>query len=199
LDALWIVLGCPRGSKLFGLGDIMKMTRLLKSTALILAAVGMLSAQVATAAAPAVKSAPAAEKIVVGDVSLDNDGVLAGQVVDAQGIALKGVPVRVVYQGTQIAAVQSDAEGRFAIAGLREGVHQVETPVSSKIYRIWTGHTSPKSASQGVLLVNDGTVERGNDCGCNDCSNWCRKAGALFLLGGAATGAVLIPVLGSGS
>jgi hypothetical protein len=181
----------------------MKLNRLLLRTAWILATVGMLTAQTAVAAEQAGKVVADPAPITVGDVSLDNDGVLTGQVVDAQGIAMKNVPVRVLHQGAQIAVVQSDAEGRFAIAGLRGGVHQVETPVSTNVYRFWAAHTSPPSASRGVLLVNDGTVERGqccgNGCGCDDCGNWCRKAGALFLLGGAVTGAVLVPVLGSGS
>lgn len=117
-----------------------------QSLAATVSCIGMLLSPVATAAPVGQPSAPA-------DVALSADGVLIGQVVNAQGAALQQAPVSIAQDGHEVIRVVTDAKGEFAVRGLRGGVYQIITPGRQGSYRIWAPRTAPPAASNGLLAV----------------------------------------------
>jgi len=99
------------------------------------------------------------------DVVLHEGGTLIGQVLDAQGAAVVNSPVAVRSAGKEIVRVQTDQAGKFSIAGLKGGVHEVATVESQGVYRLWAPNTAPPAAQQGLMLVSNGDLVRGQNCG----------------------------------
>jgi hypothetical protein len=104
--------------------------------------------------APAAIAAPAAQVPMVADVALADGGVLAGQVVTAQGASVVDAEVVVTQQGRELARVRTDADGAFSAPGLKGGVYEVSTPGASGVYRLWAPRTAPPVARQGVMMVS---------------------------------------------
>ena len=117
-----------------------------QSLAATVSCIGMLLSPVATATPLDQSAAPA-------DVALSADGVLVGQVVNAQGAALHQVPVSIAQDGREVIRVVTDAKGEFAVRGLRGGVYQITTPGRQGTYRVWAPRTAPPAASKGLLAV----------------------------------------------
>ena len=93
------------------------------------------------------------------DVKLSADGVVHGMVVNEAGHARS--EVEVTFQtGDQITKVKSDAQGRFAVRGLKPGLTTASVNGTGQTLRIWQGQVAPPKASSGVMLVN-GSVQRG--------------------------------------
>jgi len=130
------------------------MAKVLRGGAVALACFGLLIPRFALASEPTGRA--------VVDVALRDGGVLSGQVVNAQNVALANREVRVLQNAQEIAGAKTDAEGRFAIEGLRGGVYQVVTAQGSGVYRLWAPQTAPPSAEPAVLLVG-GDVVRGQE------------------------------------
>ena len=101
---------------------------------------------------------------VIRDLALQAGGAMRGQVVDAQGNPCGQVPLRVVRTLDQapVAAVQTDAQGRFGVGGLTGGVYRVETPAGAAVYRLWAPNTAPPSAIASALVVQGDPTVRGN-------------------------------------
>jgi len=140
-------------------GSSMKISQCLRGSALALATLGMMVPQVSMAANPPVAGESRAA-VALTDVALQEGGVLRGQVVDAQGAPQADSLVRVTHMGNAVASVQTDADGRFAVGGLRGGVHALETAEGAAAYRFWAPNTAPPVANNSVLFVNDGLVQR---------------------------------------
>jgi hypothetical protein len=98
---------------------------------------------------------------MVSDVALAEGGVLSGQVVDAQGVSLAQAPVAVFADGREVVRLASNADGMFAVSGLKGGVYEVATPGHHGVYRLWTARTAPPAAGQGIMLVSGSDVVRG--------------------------------------
>jgi hypothetical protein len=109
-------------------------------------------------AQPAASSAP-----IVQDVALARGGLLQGQVVDSQGLAMKAVPVSVWYENNQVATTVSDEQGRFSVGGLRGGVHQVSAGQGAGVYRLWTAEAAPPTAANGTVVVPGQAIIRGQN------------------------------------
>lgn len=133
----------------------MKSFKMFRGVALALAVTGMIAPQAALAMEPV--AGP-----IVTDVALQEGGMLLGQVVDKQGAPQADSEVTVAYEGMKVAAVKTDAEGRFSVNGLRGGVHAVQTAEGASVYRFWAPETAPPAASGKVLFVNDGLTQRAN-------------------------------------
>ncbi len=132
----------------------MKKIGFTQGAAVALACLGMFVGQIARAAQP-----------LVNDVALAHGGVLKGKIVDRQGVAQMGVPVRLI-QGTEVvASAQTDAQGEFVVADLRGGVYQIQTDNSAGVYRLWAPETAPPAANDGLLIVNGDEAVRGNQGG----------------------------------
>ena len=87
------------------------------------------------------------------DVSLDEEGVLSGQVVNRQGVPLVQTAVMVRSAGTIVAVSKTDAQGQFAVRDLSGGTYEVIGAGSGGVYRVWTADASPPAATEQVTLV----------------------------------------------
>lgn len=123
----------------------------LQAAAVALACAGMLFQ-------PAAMAAPQA--MITTDIALRDGGVLVGQVVDGQGVALARTPVAVLQNNKEIARVETDKQGTFAVAGLKGGVYQVASLGHQGVYRLWAAQTAPPAAKKGLIMVS-GNVVRG--------------------------------------
>ncbi len=178
----------------------MKGMDLVKGVLVSLAAVGFCLPHPVLAASADVDRVP-----VVTDVGLSSGGVLVGQVVDSQGIALAKVPVSLQGGGREIARAQTDANGYFAVRGLRGGVHQLVTPGAQGTFRLWKSDTAPPLSQEGALLIVDRQMVRGQSCepgcepgcgiGCGSCckglSYWLANP---WVVTGIVATAVAVPV-----
>jgi hypothetical protein len=122
-----------------------------------MACFGMLI-QPALAGAPIVESAQAP---VVADVALGNGGVFVGKVVNAHGAPLVKVAVSLQQAGNEVATTTTDAEGVFAVQGLRGGVYQVVSEGGVVSYRLWAPNTAPPAANQSALIVTGTEIVNG--------------------------------------
>lgn len=151
--------------------------------------VSLMPLQQVLAANPFAGSKKAKGGPVVGDVELAPGGVLKGQVVDVRGTPRVDTPVRLIKSGAAAEAAlacQTNAEGRFHVAGLSGGVYRVETPAGATMFRVWPAKMAPPSAIQEALFVEGGEAVRGN------VSNITPLGWALIGLGIAA--AIAIPL-----
>jgi len=134
---------------------------------------------VGTIIAPAAMAAPRADLITPAahaprDVALHDGGVLVGQMVNAQGAAIAGAPVSVRAAGKEIARVNTDQTGKFQVAGLKGGVHEVACAGQQDVYRMWAPRTAPPAAQQGLMLVPSTDLVRGQGCGSGvNCGSAC--------------------------
>jgi len=117
-----------------------------------LSCVGMLIPQAAFAA-------PAS--VMPTDVALHANGVMVGQVVDGQGVAVAMTPVAISSAGKEVARTQSDSTGKFSVSGLKGGVYQVAAAGHQGVYRMWAPQTAPPAAQQGLMVVSQGDIVRG--------------------------------------
>lgn len=116
-----------------------------------LSCVGMLVPQAAFAVPTGAK---------LSDVALQENGVVLGQVVDAQGIAVAMAPVAISSGGKEIARTQTDSTGKFSVSGLKGGVYQVAAAGQQGVYRLWAPRTAPPAAQQGLMVVSQGNLVR---------------------------------------
>jgi hypothetical protein len=138
---------------------------------------GMVCAPWATAMA-ADSTVSAAE--LVNDVALTEEGTLSGQVVNRQGAPLANVPVRILYEGYEVAKTTTDERGTFQVTGLRGGVHVVATDSGASAVRLWTSRAAPPAARPALLLTSEQIAARGQlDGGIN----WNLVLGATLLTG----------------
>ena len=161
------------------------MKRWLTASAVWLACLGMILPESALAASgpDAVQPLPSTVGTPtppVSDVALQDGGILAGQVLDRQGVPLAGAPVVLRQNDVEVASTATDANGQFHVSGLRGGLYQVAVGQEVRVYRLWAARTAPPSAQPAALLVSGNEVVRGQCCGCNDsccCGDDCSLAG----------------------
>lgn len=101
----------------------------------------------------------------VADVSLAKEGLLVGRVLTSTGTAQAGSDVVLRYNGRTVARTRTDAQGRYAIKGVRGGIHEVLTPKGRQVVRLWSPQTAPPIARPEAVLVNSGQVVRGQIAG----------------------------------
>jgi hypothetical protein len=92
-------------------------------------------------------------KAVIRDVALRPDGLLIGRVFSEAMRPEQGVEVTIRIDGQTTAATATDANGVFAVAGLRGGIHQVVTEGSVENCRLWAPGTAPPRALSEVRFV----------------------------------------------
>lgn len=134
----------------------MKTRILLEVAALSIAAAFVCCPPLASAASPT------DSRLAILDVRLEEGGVLAGQVVDPQGLPKADIPVVLLVDNRQVGASATDGQGRFFFRGLNGGVYQLTTPEGLGMYRVWAPGTAPPSARPAVLVVDGGPVVRGS-------------------------------------
>ena len=109
----------------------------------------------------------ASQQTRIQDVALTS-GTFAGQVVDHQGNAIAGAAVIVAQQGTQVTQTVTDENGRFQVSKLAGGVYQITAANTINVCRVWSESTAPPIATDGLLVVSNSNVVRGQ---CNTCDN----------------------------
>jgi hypothetical protein len=143
---------------------IMKLVGWLRRALVALTTLGLvlpghvLAANTPVAATAAKTAAPASNVI---DVSLQTGGVLRGVVVDQQGALLNKTDVKVWQKDRQVAATQTDEQGRFVVSSLRGGVYQISAAGGQGMYRVWTANTAPPVAQPGAMVVAGQDLVRG--------------------------------------
>lgn len=142
--------------------------------------------------------------IRVTDVELEHGGVLRGQVVGSSGQPQAKVSIR-LQSGQQSLEVKTDAEGRFAVAGLVGSTYQLQVGEHVQLVRAWAAKTAPPHATAGMLIVPDDSAVLGQHCGSPVCgSGVCgggrgyggrsRVAQQRLILGGLIAAAIAIPI-----
>jgi hypothetical protein len=102
---------------------------------------------------PTALAAPVSHAGGIIDVALGEGGVLVGQVVDAQGAAIRGLPVSIRSGGREVLQATTDANGHFAAPGLKGGVYEVAAAEHHGLYRLWAPKTAPPAANRGIMAV----------------------------------------------
>jgi hypothetical protein len=101
-------------------------------------------------------AAPATPRVV--NIVLQEGGVVVGQLVDVQGAALADRQVS-LYQGKQLVSLaKTDKEGRFALKGVRAGIHKLVAGKNQGHVAVWTASAAPPTAHHAVLMVSDNAI-----------------------------------------
>lgn len=135
----------------------MKFVMRLSHWAAALACVGMLLPQSALATTPQL---PNQGMPPIYDAKLGRGGTLTGQVVNKQNVPVAGTPVVVFHQGKAVRNTTTDADGRYAVDGLRGGLYVLRTDKGFTIYRAWSPETAPPAAQASTMIVNGDEVLR---------------------------------------
>lgn len=148
-----------------------------------LAVMGMCCPQLAWAASQ--QETPAS---TVADVQLREGGVLLGQVVTPENVAVAQTGVSIQTGGQVLATAETDANGYFAFKGLSNGVYQVAAGEHQVAYRLWNGRTAPPSAQHGAMIVTGKQTVRGQFSGLRN------ALANPLVVAGIVAAAVAIPV-----
>ena len=94
------------------------------------------------------------------DVAMSSDGSFEGVLVDDQGNPVDAAVVTMFRGDEQVAAMTTDAEGRFSSNGLQAGVYRVASPQGEGTFRLWSHDAAPPTAITSAVLVNSSSVMR---------------------------------------
>ena len=145
----------------------MNMYTFIRDFSVAVACFGMLIPQAALAAAPNGPASPAGQggtrvqSSVIRDIALRPGGVLVGQIVTVEGTAQAKAPVSLQQNGKELVRTVTDANGLYAIKGLRGGVYHVVSRQTVETYRLWSPDTAPPAAKDAALMVEGNGVVRG--------------------------------------
>jgi hypothetical protein len=157
---------------------IMKSIRFVQRLTVALAAAGLLTPNCGAWEATRMQS-PTSTSPRIADVSLVEDGILQGQVVNGNGVAQAHVPVTVAHGNDVVATATTNQNGQFAVHGMKGGVYVVSAQGSAGVIRAWAPRTAPPSAVNGILLVPGDQAVRGQLGGFVD-----QYGGAALIIGG---------------
>jgi len=136
-------------------------TKLCQRAAVCLAVMGICLPQMALAA-----TNEADRAFVAANVQLRDGGVLLGQALTAEHVALAGTPVTLHNQaGEEVAKGKTDKNGYFAFRRLPQGVYRVVVENGYRDFRAWTRAAAPPAAQNGLLVVSDKGLARGQNTG----------------------------------
>ena len=85
------------------------------------------------------------------DVVLGEDGLLSGQIVDAEGHAKADAVLTLCQQDREVACTTTDHVGRFEVTGLVPGAYQIQSPGIQSQIRAWSAPIAPPTASRHAL------------------------------------------------
>ena len=97
----------------------------------------------------------------IQDVKLTKDNLLLGVVIGATGHPESNAVVRISHGKKVVATIKTDSKGRYAVRGLRAGVHTVKTSQSQSTCRFWTAQTAPPTAKTALINSHNELVVRG--------------------------------------
>lgn len=108
-----------------------------------------------------VQAADAPAKRTIQDVQLTKDNLLLGVVVGSTGQPEANAMVQISHGTQVVATIKTDTKGRYAVRGLRAGVHSVKTANHQETCRFWTAKTAPPTAKKALITANNEYVLRG--------------------------------------
>lgn len=132
----------------------------------------------------------------VVDVRLDARGGLSGQVLTPQGQPIANAAVAVA-DAPQPVVTTTNENGRFRLADMRGGVHQLQVGGHVQTCRVWTAQAAPPSAVPQLLVVQDSQVALAQHCGSPVACGLAGCKNALanpLIVGGLVAAAIAIPV-----
>jgi len=132
------------------------------------------------------KQSPAPRVI---DVALYDGGLLLGQVVTPEGLPVPNTAVTVVSGDQVLGTATTDAQGRFALRGLKGGVYRLNAANGTGMYRLWAARTAPPGAQDSTLIVSGQDLARGQVL--PRVRTWMRNP---WIVGGAIATAIAVPV-----
>ena len=137
------------------------------------------------------------QAMAVADVQLQTGGLLHGQLVDKQGNALAATNIVVTNDRAQW-QTQTDAQGRFQIAGLSGSTYRMAVGQQVQMIRAWSPGTAPPKTVTGLLVVKDNGVVLGQHCASPVCGSAIAAAkhplANPWIFGGLVAAAIAIPV-----
>ena len=124
---------------------------------------GMTLSQVGivSASQPSAATSSTVARQVAADVTLANDGMLRGQLVDTNGWAQSGVQVAALSGDRVVAKSVTDESGHFALSVGTSGVYLLSDGNSAALVRAWNANAAPPIAKSSLLFVSGNSVERG--------------------------------------
>lgn len=128
---------------------------MIKSFGNLLAAFAVLGMAI-----PVQASEPPVQR-TIQDVRLTKDNLLLGAVVGPAGELKPNALVQISHGKQVVATVRTDAKGRYAVKGLRTGVHSVKTAHQQSTCRFWKADVAPPTAKNALVLAHGSTVVRG--------------------------------------
>jgi Carboxypeptidase regulatory-like domain len=132
------------------------------------------------------------------DVTLNQDGLLSGTVLNVSAQPVSGVTVRVLHGESIVATSTSNEEGHFHVKGLRHGSHLIQVGGEQHPIRFLGPNTAPPASTAQMAIVIDEQVVRGQaGFAPMYVSNGLNANMGAFLLIGGATAIVLGTTLGA--
>lgn len=95
------------------------------------------------------------------DVTLVQQGLLKGTVLNTSAQPVIGVPVHILHGEAIVASAVSDEEGQFSISGLRNGSHIIQVGSVQQPVRFWETTTAPPASTSHMAIVVDEEIVRG--------------------------------------
>lgn len=137
------------------------------------------------------------------DCTVGNDGLLAGRLVNAHGVPIKGTRVALAGQSRLVEQVKTDGAGIFRFKIAKSGTYVVcVNDQQVQPIRIWEQGVAPPNAKASLLLV-EGAVVRAQCCetggpACGGCESCCDTHPGFF--GGAFQSILRNPwIVGAGT
>lgn len=124
-----------------------------------LAAISLVVPQVRVVSAADVQPT-AGRQMVIVDVSLTQNNLLRGQVVNGQGAPKAKSEVTLASGGALVARGVTNEQGHFALKVEKGGIYALSEGETAALVRVWTSQAAPPSANHGVLMVSDQNVTR---------------------------------------
>lgn len=124
-----------------------------------LAAIGLVVPQVRIVSAADVQPA-AGQQMAIVDVSLTQDNLLQGQLVNRDGAPKAKAQMTLASGGEVVTRGVTDEKGFFTLKVDKGGVYALSDGQTSALVRAWTSQAAPPSANSGVLMVSDQNVTR---------------------------------------
>lgn len=121
------------------------------------ALIGLLVPQFALGATPGqIRSA-------VRDIQLQQGGSLQGQLLTMTGQGKAHAKMALVDRKGDVRRVETDAAGKFRLAGLRGGAYQLIVADGSVPVRVWAEGTAPPHAQNELLVLDSNMTARGQE------------------------------------
>jgi hypothetical protein len=108
------------------------------------------------------------KSIVIRDVKLVDEGVLAGQLLGQSGNPIADETVFLADSKQVIATTKTCEDGTFKLRGIQSGSYGIGSHQTSSLVRVWSPGTAPPAASKEILLVVTGQTVRSQMGGIND-------------------------------